>query len=107
MVTKGLVVNLNAKKGNEQELRTFLVEALPLVQREPETIAWFAFRTGESSFAIVDVFPDEAGRMAHLQGDVAAALGSRAAELLEHQPAIEPVDVIAAMLPHSDGGRAS
>jgi quinol monooxygenase YgiN len=104
MVTKGLVVNLNAKRGKEQALRAFLAEALPLAQREPETTAWFAFRMGESSFAIVDVFPDDAGRMAHLQGEVAAALGARASELLEDQPGIEPVDVIAAKLPDSDGG---
>jgi quinol monooxygenase YgiN len=107
MVTKGLVVNLHAKKGKEQELGRFLADALPLVEREPQTIAWFAFRTGESTFAIVDTFPDEAGRTAHLQGAVAAALGSRAAELLEQPPAIDPVDVIAAKLPEPDGERAA
>src|SRR5262249_45611035 len=72
MVTTGLIVPLEAKPGKEQELAAFLAAALPLVRDEPETIAWFAFRTGASSFAIVDAFPDEAGRQAHLDGAVAA-----------------------------------
>ena len=50
-------------------------------------MAWFAVRTGPSSFAIVDVFPDEAGRQAHLDGQVAAALIGKADELLAAQPA--------------------
>ena len=74
MVTTGLIVRLEAKAGKEEELAAFLVEALPLVQDEPETVAWFAVRTDASSFAIVDAFPDEDGRQAHLGGAVAAAL---------------------------------
>ena len=68
MVTTGLMVSLEAKAGKEEELASFLVDALPLVQEEPETVAWFAFRADVSSFAIVDVFPDEAGRQAHEAG---------------------------------------
>lgn len=103
MVKKGLVVSLVAKQGKETDLQQFLIDALPLVEEEPGTIAWFAFRTGASSFAIVDAFPDEAGRTAHLAGGVAAALTSRAGELLEQPPAIEPVEVLAAKLPGADG----
>ena len=99
MVTTGLMVRLEAKRGREEAVASFLVDALPLVEDEPETIAWFAIRAGESTFAIVDVFPDEAGRRAHLEGPVAAALGERAGELLTEAPTIEPVDVLAAKLP--------
>ena len=74
MVTRGLTVRLEAKPGMEEELASFLRDALPLVQAEEETIAWFALRAGTSSFAIVDVFPDDAGRQAHLDGAVASAL---------------------------------
>ena len=86
MVTTGLMVRLEAIAGKGEELASFLVDALPLVEDEPETVAWFALRAGESSFAIVDVFPDEAGRRAHLDGAVAAALGERAGELLSEAP---------------------
>ncbi len=98
MVTKGLIVRLEAKPGKNDTLATFLSDALPLVEDEPMTIAWFALRTSASSFAIVDVFPDEAGRQAHLDGAVARALSERADELLARPPEIEPVDVLSAKL---------
>ena len=99
MVTTSLIVRLEAKVGLEAELASFLRDALPLVQAEPQTIAWFALQTGPSSFAIVDAFPDEQGRGAHLNGPVAAALLARAAELLIEPPEIQQVDVLAAKLP--------
>lgn len=99
MVTTGLMVRLEAKPGKEAELASFLVDALPLVEDEPQTVAWLAVRAGESSFAIVDVFADETGRRAHLDGPVAAALGERASELLAEAPSLDHVDVVAAKLP--------
>jgi hypothetical protein len=50
-----------------------LRDALRLVPAEPATVAWFATRLGQT-FAIFDVFPDEAGRQAHFSSNVAAAL---------------------------------
>jgi quinol monooxygenase YgiN len=99
MVTKGIIVRLKAKSGQEETVAGFLRDALPLVQQEPQTIAWFALRIDASSFAIVDVFPNEAGRRAHLDGAVAAALAERGPELLAEAPSIEVVDVIADKLP--------
>jgi len=103
MVTTGLIVQLVARPGKEDELETFLVDALPLVESEPQTVAWFAVRTSDSAFAIVDVFPDEAGRQAHLDGPVAAALIEKATELLVTAPEIERVDVLAAKLSATRG----
>jgi len=99
MVTTALIVRLEARAGKEAELATFLQDALPLVDDEPETVAWMAVRASESSFAIVDAFPDEAGRNAHLAGQVAAALLARAETLLVGPPEIQPVEVLAAKLP--------
>lgn len=99
MVTKGLIVRLEARAGKEEQLASFLLDARPLVEDEPQTVAWFALRISPSSFAIVDVFPDEAGRKAHLEGQVAAALIEKADELLAERPEIQPVDVLAAKLP--------
>jgi quinol monooxygenase YgiN len=98
-ISKGLIVRLEAKPGNEKALADFLREALPLVEEEPKTVAWFAFQTGASSFAIVDVFPDEDGRRDHLEGPVAAALQQHASELLAQPPLIETVDALATKLP--------
>ena len=98
-VTVALLVKLEAKPGKEGEIEAFLRSALPLVQEEPATIAWFAIRIGPTTFGIVDAFPDDAGRQAHLTGKVAAALMAKASELFATPPAIEKVDVLASKLP--------
>jgi quinol monooxygenase YgiN len=94
-----LYVRLEAKPGKEDEVAKFLQGALPLVDAEPATTAWFATRMGPSTFGIFDAFPDEAGRDAHLSGKVAAALMAKAPELLAQAPKIEKVDVLASKLP--------
>ena len=99
MVTVGLLVRLEAKPGRELDVENFLREALPLVDEEEATLQWFAVRLGPSSFAIVDSFPDDDGRQAHLNGKVAKALMGRADELLAQPPAIESFDILAAKLP--------
>ena len=99
MVTKGLIVRLEARAGKSEELAAFLRDALPLVEAEPGTVAWFALELGASEFAIVDAFPDEDRRAAHLDGEVAAALMQRADDLLARPPEIERADVLAARLP--------
>jgi quinol monooxygenase YgiN len=99
MVKLALLVRLDAKPGKEKAVEEFLQSGLPLVQEEPDTIAWFGIRLGPSTFGIFDAFPNEAGRQAHLTGRVAAALMSNASELLAKPPTIEKVDVLAAKLP--------
>ena len=99
MVTVALFVRLEAKPGKEAEVEQFLNSGLPIVQEEPETIAWFALRIGPSTFGIFDAFPDDSGRQAHLTGKVAAALMAKAPDLLAQPPVIEKIDVLAAKLP--------
>ncbi|MGI8798568.1 MAG: putative quinol monooxygenase [Pseudonocardia sp.] len=98
MVTVGLLVTVTAKPGKQDELAAFLASALPLAQAEPATAAWFAFKIDDSTFGIFDVFPDAAGRQAHLDGPIAAALMGKADELLAGPPDIKPIDVLAAKL---------
>ena len=78
MTKLALYVPLQAKPGKEKEVADFLRSALPLVNAEPGTISWFAIQEGPSAFAIFDTFDDEAGRDAHLNGKVAAALMEKA-----------------------------
>jgi quinol monooxygenase YgiN len=101
MVTVGLLVRLAAKPGRELELEQFLRSALPLVENEPGTPAWFALKFGPLSFGIFDAFPDETSRQEHLAGAVAAALMARAGDLLSAPPEIEYVDTFASKLPHA------
>jgi len=93
---EALWVVLEAKPGKEKDLENFLAGALPLVQAEPATITWYAIRMGPGNFGIFDTFADDAGREAHLQGKVAAALVERASELLAKPPRIEKIGILAA-----------
>jgi quinol monooxygenase YgiN len=97
-VTVGLWVRLEAKPGKEKAVEDFLRSGLALAQQEPATVAWFAVKLGPATFAIFDVFPNDAGRQAHLNGQIAAALMAKAGELLAKPPAIEKTDVLAAKL---------
>ncbi|MEO5575336.1 MAG: antibiotic biosynthesis monooxygenase [Gaiellaceae bacterium] len=99
MVSKGLLVRLKAKPGKEADVESFLEGGQALVEDEPDTTAWFAIRFSDSEFGIFDVFPDENGRQAHLNGEVAKALFAQADDLFSEAPAVEQIDVIAAKLP--------
>jgi quinol monooxygenase YgiN len=101
MVSRGLLVRLEAKSGLDADVEAFLVSALPLVRNEPATTAWFAIRFGRSEYGIFDVFPDDAGRDAHLTGPVAKALMERADTLFATPPQIQKLDVLADKLPPS------
>src|SRR5262245_54890100 len=99
MTSRGLLVRMHARHGRDDEVEEFLASALPLVQAETSTAAWFAVRFGRSDYGIFDVFPDEAARDAHLAGPVAATLEERASELFESAPRIQKFDVLAAKMP--------
>lgn len=98
MVRVGLLVRLQAKPGKETEVASFLESGLALANQEAATVVWFALRLGPSTFGIFDAFADEAGRKAHLGGQIAAALMAKASDLLAEPPKIEQVDVLAAKL---------
>lgn len=101
MVTRGLLVRLEAKSGKDAEVEEFLRSALPLVRQEPGTVAWFALRFGRSEYGIFDAFPDEAAREAHLTGPVAQSLMAQAEALLAEPPKIHKLDILADKLPEA------
>lgn len=96
-VSVGLLVRIEALPGKEDEVADFLLSGLALVLDEPDTTAWFAIRIGPTTFGIFDAFPGDAGRDAHLNGKVAAALMDSVGKTIE-KPTIEKVDVLAAKL---------
>ncbi|WP_028934062.1 putative quinol monooxygenase [Pseudonocardia spinosispora] len=99
MPSLGFLVELEAQQGKEDLVAEFLSEAKLLVDAEPGTVAWFAFRTGPTSFRIFDVFDTEDDRQTHLHGEVRKALEKRGGELFGAPPVITPVDVVAVKLP--------
>jgi quinol monooxygenase YgiN len=99
MVTHGLLVRLHAQSGKEDELAQFLQSAQPLVKGEPDTAAWFGVKFGHNDYGIFDAFPNESGRDAHLAGPVAVALNNQGKRLLDKDPRIEKVGILASKLP--------
>jgi quinol monooxygenase YgiN len=95
MVTLALLARLEAKPGKEKELAELITGAVELARAEPATVQWFALRIGPTTFGIFDTFEQEEGRMAHLNGPIAAALMAKAPELLAQPPVIEKVDLLA------------
>ena len=97
MTKFALYVPLQAKPGKENEIADFLRSAVALVNAEPGTISWYAIQEGPSSFAIFDTFDDEAGRDAHLNGKVAAALMEKikAGDMFSNTPEIHKLGIIA------------
>ena len=101
MVTRALWVELNAKPGKEKELEEFLKSAQPLAEREKDTVSWYAVKMGPANFGIFDTFANDAGRDAHLNGEIAKALMAKAPELVEKEPKIHKIEVIASKAGHA------
>jgi quinol monooxygenase YgiN len=97
-VTVGLWVPVQAKPGKEAEVEAFLKAGQGIVEDEPGTTAWFAVKMGAGQFGIFDVFPDDEGREAHLNGKVAAALTEKAPDLFADAPQIHQLDIVAEKL---------
>ncbi|MDQ3055686.1 MAG: antibiotic biosynthesis monooxygenase [Actinomycetota bacterium] len=96
MVSKALVVKMVAKDDTRDEVAQFLTGALDLANQEAGTVIWMALRTDDSTFWIVDAFPGDTERQAHLDGPIAAALMENAERLLASPPEILKADVLAA-----------
>lgn len=95
MDTRAILALLEAKPGKEQELEAFLKSAQPLAEAEPATTTWYAVKLGPARFGIFDTFKDDAGRQAHLSGEIAKALFAKADELLARAPQVEILEILA------------
>ena len=99
MDTLAILALLHAKAGKEQEAEAFLKSAQPLAVAEAGTTTWYAVKLGPAKFGIFDTFKDEAGRKAHLGGEIAKALFARAEELFAEPPQVEMLEILAAKAP--------
>lgn len=98
MLTKALLVRLEALPGKEAELADFLTSARSIVMDEPGTVAWFAIQFGPSTSGVFDAFPDDEARDARLAGGVGQALGPDTGVLFS-EPQIEKIDLLADKVP--------
>jgi quinol monooxygenase YgiN len=95
METLAILALVEAKPGKERDVETFLKSALPLARAEAQTVRWYALKLGPSTFGIFDTFANQAGRDAHLNGEIAKALFAKADELLAKPPQVHQPEVIA------------
>jgi quinol monooxygenase YgiN len=94
-VTVGVLALLEAKPEKAAELAALLEQARELAVAEQQTVSWYAFKADEVTYGIFDTFETDAGREAHLAGEIAQALVKAAPELLAKEPDIRPVQVLA------------
>jgi quinol monooxygenase YgiN len=90
---------LEAKAGKEAEVEAFLKSAQPLAVAETGTSTWYAVKLGPSKYGIFDTFRDEAGRNAHLTGEIAKALFAKAEDLFAVPPKVEMLEIMASKAP--------
>lgn len=104
----GILAILDAKPGKEKEVEAFLRSAQALAEKEEGTTTWFAVHIASQRYAIFDTFADEKGRDAHLNGEIAKSLFSRAMELFESEPDVHNLTILAEKVPGAQqkGARA-
>lgn len=96
MPALGLLATLKAKQGKEQDVEEFLEQGGDMAQNEEGTTTWYAIKMDDAgTYAIFDTFEDEAGRTAHLNGEIAAALMEQAPDLFAEDPDIKQVEILA------------
>ena len=95
MARFALYGELKAKPGKEAEVEAFLKQGAELARQEKGTISWYAIKEDDGAYGIFDTFEDEAGRDAHLNGDIAKALIAKAADLFSEPPKIHKIDILA------------
>ena len=57
-------------------------------------MTWYAFKISDTIYGIFDTFETEDARFAHLHGEIPAALGGVAPDLLAQDPDIRAIDIL-------------
>ena len=95
MTKYALYAELKAKPGKEAEVEAFLKQGASMAQAEAGTVNWYGFKEDKPGvFGVFDTFNDEAGRDAHLSGDIAKALMAKADEYFVEPPEIHKITLI-------------
>jgi quinol monooxygenase YgiN len=95
MATKAIWVMLKAKPGKEDEVEAFLKQGAAMSLDEAETVTWYGVKIAPGMYGVFDTFDDEAGRDAHMSGEIAKALMAKAPELFSNELKIEKMDILA------------
>jgi quinol monooxygenase YgiN len=95
MAKQAIWVMLKAKPGKEADVEAFLKQGAVMSNDEPQTVTWYGVKMGPGIYGVFDTFDDEAGRDAHLNGEIAKALMANASELFSNELRIEKMEILA------------
>lgn len=95
MTKFALYGELRAKPGKEADVEAFLRKGAEMARTEHGTVTWYALKEDNGAYGIFDTFNDEAGRDAHLNGEIAKALMAKADELFSEPPKIHKIEILA------------
>src|ERR1700738_2978407 len=95
MAKYAVYVTLKANAGKEKDVEAFLKQGAEMAKREAGTVSWFGLHEDEGLYSVFDTFNDEAGRGAHLNGEIAKALMAKASELFADPPKIHKINIVA------------
>jgi quinol monooxygenase YgiN len=96
MAKQAIWVMLKAKPGKEADVEAFLKQGADMSNDEPATVTWYGVKMGPGMYGVFDTFEDEAGRDAHMNGEIAKALMANASELFSNELKIEKMEILAA-----------
>jgi quinol monooxygenase YgiN len=95
MSKQAIWVMLKAKPGKENDVEAFLKQGATMSNAEQLTVTWYGVKMGPGIYGVFDTFEDEAGRDAHLSGEIAKALMANASELFSNEIKIEKMEILA------------
>ena len=95
MAKQALWVMLKAQPGKEADVEAFLKQGAAMSNDEPETVTWYGLKIAPGMYGVFDTFNDEAGRDAHLNGEIAKALMANWDALFLGELRIEKMEILA------------
>ena len=98
MAAVGVLAKFEFKPNNEAEVARFFSEGREIVEGQPVTTGWFAFRFGPTTYAAFAVFASDADRDALLAAG-GPVLAKTFGHLLATLPTFDKVDIVESRLP--------
>jgi quinol monooxygenase YgiN len=95
MAKQAIWVMLKAKPGKEADVEAFLKQGAQMSNDESKTVTWYGVKIAPGVYGVFDTFDDEAGRDAHMNGEIAKALMANAADLFSNELQIERMEILA------------
>ena len=93
MSTVGVLARFEARAGTEQEMERFFANGRSIVEQEPASTMWFAFRAGPTAYGAFAAFASEVERAALLAAG-GPKLSKEFASLFASPPTFELVNIL-------------